>query len=255
MLPLISIIIPTYNSSGTLRRCLESLLKQTFTDFEVLVMDGCSKDDTVSIAEELSRQFDGRLSIVSEPDKGVYDAMNKGILRSKGEWLLFLGSDDRLYNETVLASIATLPRLAKYDLVYGNAIFQHCQQIYDGQFSLAKIVYERNICHQAIFYKKSLFEIVGNYDLTYSIYADYDYNIKCFSQPGIRYRYVDLVISEYNESDGLTGKNTPDMAFHLKREEYRKEHEGTLATKMYRIGKITDWIFSRIKHRLKKPLS
>lgn len=249
---LFSIIIPTYNSAATIERCLESLHRQTYRDFEVLVMDGNSGDATVSIIKNMSREFDGRLHLVSEPDQGVYDAMNKGIGRSKGQWLLFLGSDDRLYDETVLDSIAALPRLAKYDLVYGNALFQHRRQIYDGRFSLAKILYERNICHQAIFYKKNLFEKLGNYDLAYRIYADYDYNIKCFSRPGIRYRYVDLVISEYNESDGLTGRNTPDIAFHMKREEYRKEHERTWATKMYRISKMTDWLFLHIKHRLKR---
>src|ERR1700761_7508109 len=99
---LFSIIVPTYNSGATLRRCLESLAVQTFTDFEVLVMDGVSTDDTLRITEEMSSEFQGRLRLTSEPDKGVYDAMNKGILGARGKWLLFLGSDDRLNDDLVL---------------------------------------------------------------------------------------------------------------------------------------------------------
>lgn len=97
-----SIIIPTYNSSATLGQALNSIIEQSFKDFEILIMDGASSDKTVAIAQKIN---DPRISIYSEPDSGVYDAMNKGIARARGEWVYFLGSDDWLINNTVLDKI------------------------------------------------------------------------------------------------------------------------------------------------------
>jgi glycosyltransferase involved in cell wall biosynthesis len=251
---LFSIIVPTFNSASTIGSCVQSLADQTFRGFEVLVMDGGSKDDTVRIAQE-PRGLGDRLRVVSEPDKGVYDAMNKGILRARGEWLLFLGSDDRLYDGQVLASVAARLPLPGYDLLYGNALFQHCRQVYDGRFTIGKILFERNICHQAIFYRRSLFDRLGLYDLRYRIYADYDYNIQVFSRKDVRHKYIPLIISEYNENDGLTGRNTPDMAFHEKREEYRAAFQQTAAYRRYRLNKAKEEILQKIAFRLKRVFS
>ena len=87
----LSIIIPTFNSANTLRRALDSIIGQTLNDLEVLIMDGVSTDQTLDIAKTYN---DNRIRIFSEPDNGVYDAMNKGIDKASGEWLYFLGSDD-----------------------------------------------------------------------------------------------------------------------------------------------------------------
>jgi glycosyltransferase involved in cell wall biosynthesis len=252
---LFSIIIPTYNSGATIRRCLESLAVQTFTDFEVLVMDGVSTDDTLRITEELAGAFQGRIRITSEPDKGVYDAMNKGILGARGKWLLFLGSDDRLNDDLVLEKASASLRTSREDIVYGSVIFQHCRVNYGGPFSLGKILLEGNICHQAIFYNKTVFEKIGVYDLAYKIYADYDYNVRCFSSKLIRHKYIDLIISEYNERDGLTGKNTPDKPFHMKREDYRSEYRKTMDYRLYQMNKVRVDLLNRIKFRLKKTFS
>jgi glycosyltransferase involved in cell wall biosynthesis len=219
------------------------------------VIDGVSTDDTLRITEEMSSGFQGRLRLTSEPDKGVYDAMNKGILLARGEWLLFLGSDDRLNDEKVLASVADQLYPPGVDLVYGKALFQHCRHIYGGRFSLGKILLEGNICHQAIFYKKTVFEKIGPYDLAYKIYADYDYNIKCFSSKLIRHKYIDLIISEYNELDGLTGRNTIDMPFHVKREEYRSEYRRTMEHRIYNMNKTKDDLLNKIKFRFNKVFS
>src|SRR4249920_3431468 len=103
MNPFFSIIIPTYNSESSLNKTLDSILSQTFTDFEIILTDGVSKDDTIAIAESYN---DSRLKIHSEPDKGVYDAMNKGMSLATGKWLYFIGSDDYLYNDEVLQTIS-----------------------------------------------------------------------------------------------------------------------------------------------------
>ena len=91
---MVSIIIATYNSEKTLRRALDSVLNQTYQDWECIVVDGASKDNTIEIVKEYVSK-DTRFRYVSEPDHGIYDAFNKGWKMAKGEWVMYLGSDDR----------------------------------------------------------------------------------------------------------------------------------------------------------------
>lgn len=198
-----SIIIPTYNSSQTIGETIKSVLIQDFEDFEVIVIDGASTDNTVKIIETFK---DTRISIYSETDKGVYDAMNKGIEKSNGEWLYFLGSDDTLYEPSVLKKIYS--NLDNNDFVYGNVLFSHSQVIWAGEFNREKLNLDKNICHQAIFYRKNLFKKLGNYNLKFTIWADWDFNIRCFSTPGIKINFVDIVIANYNEIGGVSGGKT-----------------------------------------------
>ena len=102
--PLFSIIIPTFNAGKTLSFCLDSVLIQSFQDFEILIIDAVSSDNTMSIVEEYAAA-NTAITWISEKDKGIYDAMNKSISLAKGEWLYFLGSDDKLYDAEVLKKI------------------------------------------------------------------------------------------------------------------------------------------------------
>src|SRR2546422_844446 len=101
-MPIFSIILPTFNSAAQIATALESILNQTFNDFEILVLDGCSGDNTIEIAKSYK---DTRIRIWSEKDEGIYDAMNKGIEKATGKWLYFLGSDDELYNNAILEKV------------------------------------------------------------------------------------------------------------------------------------------------------
>jgi glycosyltransferase involved in cell wall biosynthesis len=119
--PLITIIIPAFNAAVCIREALNSLLQQSFTAFEVLVVDGVSRDNTLAIVQELAER-DNRVRFISEKDAGIYDAMNKGIGLAAGEWLYFLGADDALYNEQVLEKVAPVLQQTNALLVYGWAI-------------------------------------------------------------------------------------------------------------------------------------
>lgn len=204
--PKISIIIPTYNASKTLSAAIESVLEQTFTDYEILVIDGLSTDHTVELAKSYQ---DERIKIISEKDNGIYDAMNKGIQLAEGDWLYFLGSDDKLYDSTVLEKISAW--LGKdYDVLYGNVVFSISQRIYDGRFSAQKLI-TRNICHQAIFTRRNVFKKLGNFDVEYKGLADWHFNFKWFSNQTIKHKYLDQIIAYYYE-DGYSFKN-PDKKF------------------------------------------
>jgi glycosyltransferase involved in cell wall biosynthesis len=203
--PFFSIIIPTYNSEKTLERCLDSILAQRFSNFEILIVDGLSSDQTVEIARGKN---DPRIRIFSEKDRGVYDAMNKGIDLARGAWLLFLGSDDRLFDEFVLECAQGHLINAKAELVYGNTqvvgdtLFAEDGSIYDGEFSVSKL-FMKNICHQSILYSKKIFSRVGYYDTKYPVCADWDLNLRCFASGTAQ--YYDKVITLFSGGGASSG--------------------------------------------------
>ena len=205
-MPKISIIIPTFNASKTLSDALESILGQSFTDYEVLIMDGLSSDNTV----EQARSFqDARIRIVSEKDAGIYDAMNKGIQLAHGEWLYFLGCDDKLFDKETFQEIA--PSLeSDCDVVYGNVSFLISGRTYDGKFSRLKLL-RSNICHQAIFTRKSVFQRIGVFNTEYKGLADWHFNMRWFNNKAIKFKYVPQIIAYYSE-DGYSFSN-PDLVF------------------------------------------
>lgn len=198
-LPLFSIIIPTYNSEKTLINCLESVLIQEFTNYEILIIDGLSIDNTLNIIEKYIFKYP-LIKFTSEQDNGIYDAMNKGIDLAKGIWLYFLGSDDILFNKDVLSIIAKSTDSTDESIIYGNVIIKGENQwnlnekVFGGEYDLEKIL-RFTICHQAIFYKKNVFNRFGKYHLKYIVNADYEFNLRCFSS--IKFKYINSVIAYF----------------------------------------------------------
>jgi glycosyltransferase involved in cell wall biosynthesis len=214
-IPFYSIIIPTLNSDKTLKRCLESIVSQTFKDLEIILIDGVSTDLTIEIIEEYSSVY-SNICWVSEKDTGVYDAMNKGVNSAKGQWLYFLGSDDQLFDPQVLGDVfQQLTGMPDCEMFYGNAYFVKSKIVWHGKFTLNRLLIERNICHQAIFYKASLFEKLGHFNLSYKICADWDYNIRCFMHTDILIKYFDRIISNYEDGSGVSLENDDPDFFKL----------------------------------------
>lgn len=201
----LSIIIPTFNSDAVLGRALDSIVDQTFTDWEVLIMDGVSTDDTIKVAQSYN---DSRIRIYSEPDNGIYDAMNKGIKKAQGEWLYFLGSDDWIISPKTLSSVFSI-NLEKNDIIYGNVESNHLGSGHNGEWTLLTINYNR--CHQSIFFKKKVFEKLGSYNLNYPVYADFDLNLKWFLSNRIIKQYIPVIIAHY--SAGGYSCSTDDPLF------------------------------------------
>ena len=118
----ISIITSTYNSEKTVKDTLDSILCQTYKDIEVLIIDGKSKDKTLDIVRHYEKLFQGKLKFISEPDKGIYDAMNKGIRMATGDVVGILNSDDLYMDNKVLEDVANAFMQKNVDSVYGNLI-------------------------------------------------------------------------------------------------------------------------------------
>lgn len=204
--PAVSVVIPTLNSAGTLARLLQSLEAQTFRDFEVLVSDGASQDATVELARSAAAALP-RLRVDSRPDAGVYDAINRGVVLARGQWVIVLGADDWLHApDTLERAWRTLSRTPA-DLVYGDVRMMarlagvEAGARYAGALSIEELM-TKNICQQAIFYRRRLFDELGNFDLRYRIWADWDFNLRVAFRR--RIEWIDLVIADY----AATGMST-----------------------------------------------
>lgn len=220
-IPTLSIIIPTFNSGTTLSVALESIRSQTFEELEIIIMDGLSGDNTLQIARSYVPIFQD-LTIISEEDKGIYDAMNKGIEMAKGEWLYFMGSDDSFYNSEILEKFFALKAVNTHDVIYGNVFSSRFEHPYDGKFSYYKLAI-KNICHQSIFFRKNVFSKVGKFNLDYKIWADWDHNIRWFYSSRIKKYYINEIIANY--ADGGFSSLNEDSVF-IKEKNYKLLKEG-----------------------------
>lgn len=204
--PLISIIIPTFNSESTVAVCLKSLTDQSFKNYEVIVVDGASKDGTIEKVNELKNKF-SKFILISEKDNGIYDALNKGIERSTGDWVYILGSDDELFDPNTLEKMAQHLQQTKAEVVYGNvkvvgdSAWAKDGQVHDGEFDLEKLL-QHNICQQSIFYKRSIFGTIGTFDHTYPICGDWDLILRCAAKYELK--YVDMIIAKFNAGGAST---------------------------------------------------
>jgi len=189
-----TVIVPTYNSAKTIGKCLQSVIEQTYTNYEIVVIDGASTDGTQSIVESYFKT--SQVKMVSEKDNGIYDAMNKGITLAKGEWLYFLGSDDELYHENILANVyQTISHNPQSKFVYGDVITTDNTIERYQNYRFIDLL-SRCICHQSIFYHHSLFEN-KRYDLQYKVCADWDFNLKIF-RSNLKPLYMGQIIARFN---------------------------------------------------------
>lgn len=222
----ISIIVPTFNVAPTLERCFQSVVCQSYPAKEVIVMDGASHDDTLSI---IKRHQADIAHWHSEPDAGIYDAMNKGAAAATGDWLYFLGGDDALYDSEVLASIFGGGELDA-DMVYGDVWWRN--ERYAGRFNIYTLS-RRNICHQSIFLRRPVFERFGGFNLKYRIAADYALNIRLFGDPSVRRKYVNRLVARYADQGRSTGG---DKQFETDMAALLRQHLGIPNFQYYCLG-------------------
>lgn len=167
----VSIIVATYNSSSTLRDALNSVKTQTFQDWECIIVDGASKDDTIKIVNEFEEK-DFRFRHISEPDKGIYDAFNKGWKMAKGEWIYYLGSDDKVSTD----GLKKLVDMANgFDIVYGDMDYKTEYNVKrKGSISINRLVGNMP-SHQSMIMRRTLIEKLNGFDMEeFRICADFD---------------------------------------------------------------------------------
>ncbi|SIS44744.1 Glycosyl transferase family 2 [Kaistella chaponensis] len=195
MSPKISIITINYNNREGLERTFDSVFSQNYTNFEYIVIDGASNDGS----KELIDQFSDKITFwVSEPDKGIYNAMNKGIDQVNGDYVFFLNSGDIFLNSNSLETVSK--ELHTEDIIYFNIqvvgenreFVKKCPQQLDFEF-----LYKGTLPHQSTFMKTETFKIVGKYDEKISIVADWKWFLVAVCNYNLKFRNVEEIISIY----------------------------------------------------------
>lgn len=192
----ISIIIPTFNAEKTLENTLLSVIEQTYENFEIIIIDGLSTDKTNDIIEK----YKNSISVyVSEKDKGIYDAMNKGSKKATGDWLFFLGADDNFYDNSVLKNIFNSKIEKAFMMVYGNILYTN-NKVFTSTNNWKNLFYN-SVYHQSAFYRKKLFDKY-NYNIDNRIASDYDLTLYIYTN-NFKTKYYNLTITLCGH-DGLS---------------------------------------------------
>lgn len=235
-MPLISVITITYNAAATLRPTLDSVAAQTFDDFEYLVIDGASADSTVAMAQTLPMA-----RVISEPDRGLYDAMNKGLHRAAGEYVIFLNAGDAFPAPDILQryaqAIADAP--VRPGMVYGQTRIVDANRNYVGerhlrapeQLTARSFLNGMEVCHQAMCVRRDL---APDFDLNYRFSADYDWAVKVLQRSTLNVYIPDYVADYLNE--GVTTAN--HRASLWERFHAMRRHYGLFATMVSHLKKI-----------------
>lgn len=194
---MISIITATFNSAKTLKDTIQSVLRQTNKDFEYLIIDGGSTDETIDIVKSYESEFSGRLKWVSEKDQGIYDAMNKGIKMASGDVVGILNSDDYFTSDDILQTVDNAFKSHEIDAIYGDIHFirdgapDKCVRYYSSRmFSPFWLRFGFMPAHPSFYCKREVFEKAGLYSLDYKIGADYEMMVRLFKKYRIKSLYI-----------------------------------------------------------------
>ena len=242
--PLFSIITVTWNAAGVITPTLESVRRQTSSDYEMLIIDGASTDDTLAIVRQASIPS---MRVFSEPDNGLYDAMNKGIARARGRYIVFLNAGDAFADDAVLARLARLAS-GNPGVIYGQTqlvdvgrnVVGHRHLTAPRRLTADSFLKGMVVCHQAFFARRDL---VPQYDLQYRYSADYDWCIKVLRRSTSNAYAGEAPIISYL-SEGLT---TAHHRASLK-ERYRImcRHYGTVRATLSHLGFIPRYVKRRL---------
>jgi glycosyltransferase involved in cell wall biosynthesis len=197
------------NSASTVELTIKSLINQNYKKIEYIIIDGLSKDGTLDIIKKYKEYID---LIISEKDKGIYDALNKGIRNASGDIIGFLHSDDRLNSDDTISKIVENFKKTSSDMVIGNIIMvnQDNQKIvrrYNGS-PKPEYLFSCGIMppHPAVYIKKNIYEKYGFFNLRYKIAADYEFLFKLIVVFKVKFRYFNQVYTQMNIG-GLSTKN------------------------------------------------
>ena len=209
----LSIITINLNNAEGLRRTMESVALQTFKDFEYIVVDGASIDGSVEVMEEWTQRISAsgiHVNAKSEPDSGLYNAMNKGVRKAKGEYVLMLNSGDWLVDERVVEKMTTL--LDGTDIVQGNVIHSlNGKELLDRGYGRSEIsfidVQKGLFLHQASFCHRDLFDQFGYFDESYKIDGDTVFYIKSLGFGDATFKYVDVNVAYFEQGGRSSREN------------------------------------------------
>jgi glycosyltransferase involved in cell wall biosynthesis len=229
--PVITVITVCLNAENHIERCIQSVLNQSFKQIEHVIIDGKSIDGTINIL----KQFNDQIAYWrSEPDQGVYNAMNKGLKYARGKWLLFLGADDVLLDG--FSEMASLLH-EENCIYYGDVLYKN--QRLGSKYTSYKLA-KHNICHQAVFYPRTVFNKMKFME-RYRISADHLLNIQCWVDHDFKWQYLPKLITDFSD-EGMSSLYK-DLNFESDRVKIIKDYLGPVVYIRY--------LFRSLKFKLK----
>lgn len=204
-LPVISIVTVCYNCKDEIEDTLRSVISQDYPNIEYIIIDGSSTDGTVEIIKSKIENLNMKVKFSSEPDEGIYDAMNKGLRKVSGDWIIFMNGGDKFASSTVLSSIfKTNEDYKESAVLYGDTI-QKYKGIGSFHRSYANAEDDRvygNVCHQATLVRSELWKKAG-FPQSYKISADLA-SLKMIYNNGGKFKYIPITIAEFDQTDGAS---------------------------------------------------
>lgn len=219
----VSIITVCYNAEKEIEKTIQSVLSQDYLQYEYIIVDGDSTDNTMEIVEKYDRDFKKKgiaYKVLSEGDAGIYDAMNKGCKLSSGDWIIYMNAGDCFYDKDVLSKVFSKD-YSQIDILYGNA--EMCAgeyyRLWKGR-DFEQITFRMPFCHQSVFVKRTLI-MENQFDISYRIAGDYDLFVRLYKKK-VKYKYVDIIISIYD----LTGVSERMQIVARKEDDLIREKNG-----------------------------
>lgn len=229
--PKISVITITLNSAATIADTLRSVAFQTYPEIEHVLVDGNSSDDTLAIVKEYGRSG---VRVLSEPDGGIYQAMNKGLRLAQGELVGFLNADDVYQDANVLEDVARAAQDQRVDAIYGDLVYvsrtnptRVIRHWHSGHWAHRRLLFGWMPPHPTLFVRKALLDLLGGFDEQLRIAADYDLMLRLLNRPDVRVAYLERVVVRMR-TGGASNRSLPMM--------WRKSREDLVALQRNRIG-------------------
>lgn len=224
----VSIITPCFNSEATIEQTIRSVLYQTYENIEYVIIDGRSTDGTMEIIERYRPLFEGRMKVISEPDHGIYDAMNKGIRNCSGDLIGIINSDD-FYEKDAVETVVSAMTEEKYQILYGMMRIFHGTEEIKVTMPKHENLEEEMIAHPTCFVTREVYREFGMFDTKYRSCADHDFMLRMKETKKVSFLPVYHILASFAEGGGMSAKGSSMMeAFGM-----LKEH-GIISGKQYR---------------------
>lgn len=247
----VSIITATYNSQHTLEVCMDSVLNQTYKDIEYVVIDGNSSDGTVDLIKSKAK-IHSNIVWISERDKGIYDALNKGIDKASGAIVGFVHSDDFLADTSIVEKIVDAFQTKKVDGVYGNLHYVQFNDVNSIVRNWTSQPYKRKLlnrgwmpAHPTLFLRDTIYKEHGKFNIDYRIAADYDFILRIFKVSDYKFYFLPETITKMRVG-GASNRSLKNLMLKTK-EDYRAARTNSVGMPLLTVGlknlsKIPQWI-------------
>ncbi len=234
--PKISVITVCKNSADTIYKCIDSIVNQTYKNIEYIIVDGVSTDNTLEEIQNFGQKI---TKVISEPDNGIFDAMNKGISESTGDYILFLNADDYFISPNTLSyaiNFIVSEVKSKFDIYYGKVLILNDKSGVGNIWNAAKpsrfSIYRASLPHPATIYNKDVFEKCGVFNTTYKIASDYEWFVRALVKYKLKFIRTDLIISVFSKG-GISTKKDHSSLIEKEKERVRKSYFSLLERMYY----------------------